>query len=93
LWYAKTGNRDGGKRKMRWGLRPILLMILVCASFLGVQNNELTRNQSLATQSIFQSYTKPLRVPEFSLEDLQGKMINIQDYKGRVILLNFWATW
>ena len=78
---------------MRWGLRLILLMTLVCASFLGVQNTEWTRNQSQAAQSIFQSYTKPLRAPEFSLEDLQGKMINIRAYKGQVILLNFWATW
>ena len=90
---SKTGNRDRGKLKMRRGLRPILSMALVCASFLGVRNNELTWNQSQAAQSIFQSYTKPLRAPEFSLEDLLGKMINIREYKGQVILLNFWATW
>ena len=58
-----------------------------------MQNTELTRNQSQAAPSLFQSYAKPLRAPEFSLEDLQGKMINIGDYKGQVILLNFWATW
>ncbi len=40
-----------------------------------------------------QSYTKPLPVPEFSLEGLQGKTVDIRDYKGKVILLNFWATW
>ena len=27
------------------------------------------------------------------LNDLQGKSINLSDYKGRVILLDFWATW
>ena len=77
---------------MKWGLRLILLMTSACAAILGIQNTELTWNQSQAA-SIFQSYAKPLRAPEFSLEDLQGKMINIRDYKGQVILLNFWATW
>ena len=78
---------------MRWGLGPIFLMALVCAGILGMQNTALTGNKSQAAQTIFQSYAKPLRAPEFSLEDLQGRMINIRDYKGRVILLNFWATW
>ena len=78
---------------MKWELRVILLTSLVLAGLLGMPTIELTRNQSQAAQNIFQSYAKPLRAPEFSLEDLQGKMINIRDYKGQVILLNFWATW
>jgi peroxiredoxin len=27
------------------------------------------------------------------LNDLQGKSISLSDYKGKVILLDFWATW
>lgn len=69
------------------------MLALVGAGILGMQSTELTWNQSQAAQSIFQSYAKPLRVPEFSLEDLQGKMVDIRDHKGQVILLNFWATW
>ena len=41
----------------------------------------------------FQSYARPLPLPDFSLEDLQGKTVQIKEYKGKVILLNFWATW
>ena len=69
------------------------MLALVGAGVLGMPSPELTGNQSQAAQSIFHSYAKPLRVPEFSLEDLQGKTIDIRDYKGKVILLNFWATW
>ena len=69
------------------------MLALVCGGILGMPSTELTWNQSQAAQSLFHSYAKPLRVPEFSLEDLQGKTIDIRDYKGRVILLNFWATW
>jgi thiol-disulfide isomerase/thioredoxin len=28
-----------------------------------------------------------------SLKDLKGKLIKIQDFKGKIVLLNFWATW
>jgi len=78
---------------MRWGLRTIFLTALVFAGILVIPSAEWMWNQSQAAQNIFQSYAKPLRTPEFSLEDLQGKMIDIRDYKGQVILLNFWATW
>lgn len=29
----------------------------------------------------------------FTLEDLQGNKIALSDYKGKVVVLNFWATW
>ena len=31
--------------------------------------------------------------PEFSLKDVDGRNVNLSDYKGKVVLLNFWATW
>jgi peroxiredoxin len=31
--------------------------------------------------------------PDFQLETLDGELISLQDYRGKPILLNFWATW
>lgn len=31
--------------------------------------------------------------PTFSLRNDQGALVRLSDYKGRVVLLNFWATW
>ena len=31
--------------------------------------------------------------PDFSLEDLQGKTIRLKDLRGKVVLVNFFATW
>lgn len=31
--------------------------------------------------------------PEFSLKDSSGKTVKLSDYRGKVVLLNFWATW
>ena len=30
---------------------------------------------------------------DFSLKDLDGKSVPLSSYKGKVVLLNFWATW
>ena len=31
--------------------------------------------------------------PAFTLEDLNGKKVSLADYKGKAVLINFWATW
>jgi peroxiredoxin len=31
--------------------------------------------------------------PNFSLRDLNGSKLDLADYKGKVVLLDFWATW
>lgn len=31
--------------------------------------------------------------PDFTLSDLDGKPITLSQYKGKVVLLNFWASW
>ena len=32
-------------------------------------------------------------VPAFTLLDLDGKNINVEDLKGKVVIVDFWATW
>src|SRR5262249_40516145 len=34
-----------------------------------------------------------LAAPDFKLKDLNGKEISLSEYKGKVVLVNFWATW
>ena len=31
--------------------------------------------------------------PEFELKDARGNLVHLSDYKGKVVLLDFWATW
>lgn len=31
--------------------------------------------------------------PEFALKDVDGRTVSLAEYKGKVVLLNFWATW
>jgi len=33
------------------------------------------------------------RLPDFSVRDLQGREISSADLRGKVVLLDFWATW
>ena len=31
--------------------------------------------------------------PQFALKDVNGRTVRLSDYHGRVVLINFWATW
>jgi len=31
--------------------------------------------------------------PDFSVTDIDGKKLSLSDYRGKVVLLDFWATW
>jgi len=35
----------------------------------------------------------PVPADAFTVRDLSGKLVSLGDFRGRVVLLNFWATW
>ncbi|MBI5462771.1 MAG: TlpA family protein disulfide reductase [Gammaproteobacteria bacterium] len=35
----------------------------------------------------------PVAAPDFELKDLDGVPHKLTDYRGKVVVLNFWATW
>lgn len=42
------------------------------------------------------TYVSPLKgklAPAFALEDLSGKKVSLASYRGKALLINFWATW
>jgi len=53
--------------------------------------------QSLLPSTRGQSGLKPPSerglAPDFNLEDANGKRVKLTDLKGKVVLVNFWATW
>ena len=71
-------------------LIKILVLPVLLLFFLGVPSQG--HQDSFKLMGI----VKPKRVkpaPSFSSVDLNGKKINLEDFKGKSILLNFWATW
>ena len=37
--------------------------------------------------------TAPVPAPDFSLTDLSGATVRLSDFRGKTVLLDFWATW
>ncbi|MCB1125077.1 MAG: TlpA family protein disulfide reductase, partial [Verrucomicrobiae bacterium] len=46
-----------------------------------------------AAEKIQKSLVEGAKFPEFDEKDLGGKPFNLAAYKGKVVLIDFWATW
>lgn len=45
------------------------------------------------TVSPAQNSSMPELVQDFTLTDSQGNNVTLSDYRGKVVMINFWATW
>lgn len=59
---------------------------------LAAKQGELIPATSFGTPDVV-SPLKDKLAPAFTLEDLNGKKVSLADYKGKALVINFWATW
>jgi len=57
-----------------------------------ILNSDKFQNKTLENISNTDSKYK-LEVPDFELKDVYGNKINLLDYKGKIIFVNFWTSW
>jgi thiol-disulfide isomerase/thioredoxin len=78
-------------KKSVWIVIAILVVIVVAAHYADKATRlpHVTASASLAKPDVPDA--KP--APEVTLKDLDGKDVSIAQYKGKVVLVNFWATW
>jgi thiol-disulfide isomerase/thioredoxin len=49
--------------------------------------------EAVAAQQIRKALVPGKQFPDFLERDLAGKLFSVADYKGKVVLVDFWATW
>ncbi len=47
----------------------------------------------LPASPLFAQATDGQLPPQFELKDYEGKAHKLSDYKGKVVLIDFWASW
>ena len=76
-----------------WGRMARVMMPFACAGILWLLGAGFSGVQNASAQITLQAFAKPQVAPDFSLENLQGKRVDMRDHRGQVIFLNFWASW
>jgi len=69
----------------------IIVVAMVVALMLVFGFNRAHRSSQAATAGNAQM--KSGVAPDFALQSLDGKTVRLSDYRGKPVVLNFWATW
>lgn len=68
----------------------LVLGVAALAGFYSATGSTVLQAKPVHVDSAAQA---PRVAPDFELKDLDGKVHHLSDYKGKVVILNFWATW
>ena len=80
------------QRAFRFNYRSITLLFLILI-MIGVFVLLFKGEHSFLNLSTTPRLRPKVRAPNFTFPGLDGKMVSLTDYKGKVVLLNIWATW
>ena len=72
-----------GRRYRLWRYSALALWLALCAA---------DAAGTKAAQTL-PSIAKPFAAPDFELKGEDGNYYRLSDYRGKVVVLNFWATW
>lgn len=82
--------------------KPVLyfvgLIVAVIAAIIGYQVQQYNQ-QSKSPAVVKNPYVKPEKDligeirPQFELQDVDGKLRKVQEWDGKILVINFWATW
>ncbi len=71
-------------------MKPLPMLIVLAATFAAVI---FAGSDRLALGMASRPPVIGSPAPEFQLRDLEGNTTSLSQYRGQVVLLNFWATW
>ncbi len=78
----------------------IILLIVICIvlayfylSYMEEKGREDLDYETLYFSLGIQRIDPPQKAEDFTLRTLEGERVSLKDYRGKVIFLNFWATW
>jgi peroxiredoxin len=102
----RSGQAAGSFMRKRWALAAATAMAAILCAMVLPSPQVLAHRclecsiaawESLAATAPGQARVKPESerqvAPDFELQDANGKEVKLSDFKGKVVLVNFWATW
>ena len=89
IFMASEPTRKGKEKDFNY---PIAVIIFVAVTVLVIILS-LKLNESSFKFSNQVAIEDNLPAPDFTFPGLDGKMVRLADYRGKVVLVNIWATW
>ena len=73
-------------------LAGVLLIVVLATGWAGSGNSSVTTVDGNTSAVLYSAGHRPL-APEFTATTLTGSKLSLSDYRGKVVVLNFWGSW
>ena len=96
---VKKSVASPGPRYVRWALLGLLALVAGgIGAYFSMRSASESEPAPLATPAlegvfVFRTHATPRPVSDLAFEDGQGRKRTLAEFRGKVVLLNVWATW
>lgn len=71
----------------------LFFIMIVSVAIYGCEKQDTNNNIPEVKESAVSLTSDAKKAADFSLKTLDGKEIKLSDYKGKIVIIDFWATW
>ena len=81
------------KNILGFGILTVLILLFVMNMLKDDKVSETALTSSAHTVNEIEVSSERKVAQDFTLTTLQGEQVSLSDYKGKIVILNFWVTW
>jgi thiol-disulfide isomerase/thioredoxin len=88
MWVAVRGQKENAMR------RKVVCHVTIIVAALGwLLGGKVADAREHLLEAMGMAKVPPKAAPDFTLLNIDGQQVSLQQYRGKVVFLNFWATW
>jgi cytochrome oxidase Cu insertion factor (SCO1/SenC/PrrC family) len=83
-----------GEQNKEYIMKRIMILLIVLGTWPILGSGEIVNaGEDLMAAAGVTKFKEGISAPTFTIEDVAGRMVKLENFRGKVVLLNFWATW